>query len=91
MPMDFFELPFADGTLLFAAHGASTEALLQSVEAISARYGLMLNRDKCAMLAFGTPDRVAFLNGERLPVPKSTVYLGSTLNNKGDPMAEVNR
>ena len=37
MPIDFFELLFADDTLLFAAQGASTEALLQSVEAISAR------------------------------------------------------
>ena len=36
MPIDFFELFFADETT-FAAQRASTEALLQSVEAISAR------------------------------------------------------
>ena len=74
MPIDFNELLFADDTLLFAAYGHSTEALLQSVGEISARYGLLPNKDKCALLEFGLPGKVQYADGQEIPAPDSTVY-----------------
>ena len=45
------EILFADDTLLFAAPGHSSDALVWAIEAVSAVNGLKLNRGKCAKLS----------------------------------------
>ena len=91
MPIDFHEVLFADDTLLFAGSGASTEALLQSVEVTSAKYGLLLNKDKCVMISFGHTETSHFAEGGRIPTPPHTEYLGGDVNTRGKAEAEINK
>ena len=89
MPIHFHEVLFADDTLLFAGSGASTEALLQSVETISAKYGLPLNKNKCVLINVGRIEITQFAEGGRIPTPANTEYLGGDINTQGMAETEV--
>ena len=82
MTVDFSELLFADDIVLFAVHGPSSETLLQSVEVISASYGALLNRDKCALLEIGVPLPLAFSFRILIPTPTDTTYFGASVDER---------
>ena len=67
MPMEqlgISELLLDDDTLIFAAPGHSFDAFLWAIEAVSAVYGLKLNREKCARLSLKACSENQFITGE---------------------------
>ena len=89
--VDFAEILFADDTLIFAAQGPSMEAMLWAIEAVSAVYGLGLNRNKCAKISLKTVADIVFNNDEKVPEEIRVEYLGGMVNAWADPQIEVNR
>ena len=78
--VDSAEIFFADGTLIFAAQGPSMEAMLWASEAVSAVYGLGLNRNKCANISLKTVADIVFNNDEKVPEEIRVEYLWGMVN-----------
>jgi hypothetical protein len=87
--LDRDEILFADDTLIFAEPGHSLDVFVWAIEAVSAAYGMNLNRDKCERISLNGSN--VYSDGKAVPESTSTVYLGSSMNTKADPGEEVKR
>src|SRR5205085_4224349 len=85
-----FDLDYADDIALVAVACASAQLAVDGVGRVAARVGLVLNPDKCAVLASccERPPRV-LVAGRELAVVSELRYLGSVLAATGDLGGEV--
>ena len=86
---DFDMVYYADDTIIVSKNKEAIEELIRLTESISAKYGLMLNKEKCTNLNINTEQQPLFMDGEKIEESKQAIYLGNTLNYKADPHAEV--
>ena len=84
------DLEYADDTALIARTAEIAGKLLQYTEDEAAKYGLKLNRSKTVRLAYNSDEPVRFADGTEVPRAKHVEYLGTILNDWGDPSAEIN-
>ena len=56
--IDFDEILYADDTICISENERAMERLLAAIEEEGAKYGLQLNRTKCAYLKIGTARQI---------------------------------
>ena len=78
----FFDIEFADDTVLIRRTQQQTQDLLALVQEEAAKYNLHLNKDKT---------EVAFSDGTPAPKTQSIIYLGGLIDHMGRPGPEVRR
>ena len=75
----FFDLEYADDTLLFSLTTPQGQSMLHALESEALLYGMSLNQSKTELLtnpAFQEP-KWCFLNGDPVPTTEVVKYLGS--------------
>ena len=82
---------YADDTIIFSENSKAFERLLHAIEREGDKYGMTLNKTKCEAICMGGKDRIAFRDGDRVPPHREVKYLGCMLNDKGDPVREINK
>ena len=87
--MTVMDLEYADDTALIARTTEIATRLLRATEAEAAKYGLKLNRTKTCRLAYNTDEPVKFADGAEVPRVTDALYLGTTMNDRGDPAPEI--
>ena len=64
---DFNEIFYADDTMIFGSNIANITRTLHCIEKHSARYGMRLNRKKCAHIDMNRNVTLKFANGDKVP------------------------
>ena len=83
---------FADDTMITAKDNESLTGLLWTVELVSGKYGLKLNKGKCMKVINKQEDsRIHFEDGSELARAQQADYLGTGIVAKTDAAREVNR
>lgn len=85
----FFDVEFADDTVLISRNSAHLQFLLHVVQTEAAKYNLRLNLAKCKLVLYNTETDIFFIDGSKVPVASSVVYLGAHIDSKGKPGPEV--
>eukprot|EP00975_Prorocentrum_lima_P058454 12262837-Prorocentrum_lima.AAC.1 len=66
------------------------ELRLHTIEQISERNGLSLNKLKCELIRLGSAlESVHFVDGSAVPVVDEAKYLGCVINDRTDPRREL--
>ena len=89
--MQHDQVLYADDTICMTQSEAAMNRILKAIEDEGRQYGLKLNKKKCEYLHFGDAKTVKFSNGTAVPVKSDVKYLGSNLNDRGDPASEVTK
>ena len=84
-----FDLEFADDTVLVARTAEVMNRLLECVERIAGRYGLVFNKDKTHRLSINSEEAVMFANGTPVPRKTHVKYLGCVLEQTGGANSEI--
>ena len=87
--INFFEILYADDTVLFGKDPKSIEIIFALIENYSAEFGLKLNRETCVHLPLNSPKHINYQDGTTVPKHTETTYLGSNINQKADPDKEI--
>ena len=87
----FFDIEFADDTVLICRTQQQMQDLLALVQEEAAKYNLHLNKDKTKLIAYNTEQEVAFSDGTPLPKTQSIIYLGGLIDHMGRPGPKVRR
>ena len=88
--INFDRVYFADDTLLISTNTQAANNLLHEVEAVSAQFGLRLNREKCCYVAMNGHNVVKFADGTRLKRVNEATYLGHQITQAIDIRHEIN-
>jgi len=89
--INFYELLYADDTLLITKSTAMAKKLLHLVEEESEYYDLKLNQKKCNYISYNFNANITFKDGTRMPKISEAVYLGANITLKVDPQVEIRR
>ena len=89
--LPFFDVEFADDTVLIARTREQMQDLLLLVQQEAAKYNLHLNLDKTKLILYNSDASVVFSNGDPVPQVSSIVYLGGLIDKNGRPGPEVRR
>jgi len=91
--IDFWNVLFADDTLIFAKDNKATEGLLWAIELVSEIFGMKLNHEKCIEINNQEDDeeRIKFDNGIEMQRKPNAIYLGTDMEAKANPKREVIR
>ena len=89
--LPFFDVEFADDTVLIARTREQRQDLLLLVQQEAAEYNLHLNLDKTKLILYNSDASVVFSNGDPVPQVFSVVYLGGLIDKNGRPGPEVRR
>jgi len=91
--IDFWNVLFADDTLIFAKDNQATEGLLWAIELVSEIFGMKLNHEKCIEINNQEDEevRIRFDNGIEMQRKPNAVYLGTDMEAKANPKREVIR
>ena len=87
----FFDVEFADDTVLIARTAEHIQSLLHIVQQEAAKYNLHLNLDKSKHISYNSDAVLYSSNGNRVPQVSSIVYLGGLIHQSGKPGPEVRR
>ena len=87
----FFDVEFADDTVLIARTQQHMQDLLWFVQDEASKYNLLLNTDKTKLILYNSEATVAFRDGNLVPQVSSIVYLGGLIDQTGKPAPEVRR
>ena len=87
--MSVMDLEYADDTVLLAGSAEVARLLIAATEKEAAKYGLKLNRDKTCRLAYNTAEEICFEDGTKIPRVKKVEYLGTVMDERGDPGEEI--
>ena len=74
----FFDVEFADDTVLIARTQQHMQDLLWFVQDEASKYNLLLNTDKTKLILYNSEATVAFRDGNLVPQVSSIVYLGAS-------------
>ena len=95
-----FDLEYADDTLLMGQTIPQIQSIFSAVETVSARYGLLLNKDKNVLLRcfespLGSLDHTAIVTfSDNTPVKQvsegHTNYLGAAVHTNGKQLPNLN-
>ena len=86
------DVDFADDVLLLDSEAPRMQSMINEVSDRGAAFGLRLNSAKCVGMAAGFDDApVLLVNGERLRMEESLVYLGSEVDFRGSGTKEISR
>ena len=90
--IDFWNILFADDTLIFTRDGKATEGLLWAIELASEIFGMKLNQEKCIEINNKTEeDTITFDNGLEMSRKQNAIHLGTDMEAKANPRREVIR
>ena len=89
--LPFFDIEFADDTVLIARTQEHMQDLLLMVQQEAAKYNLHLNLDKTKLIVYNSDATKLFSNGDPVPRISSIVYLGGLIEATGKPGPEVRR
>ena len=89
--LPFFDVEFADDTVLIARTQEQMQDLLLIVQEEAAKYNLHLNLDKTKLILYNSEGKIFFSNGDPVPRVSSIVYLGGLVEETGRPGPEVRR
>ena len=87
----FFDVEFADDTVLIARTQENMQTLLLLVQEEAAKYNLHLNRDKTKLILYNSDASIHFQDGSQVQRVTSIVYLRGLIDNTGKPGPEVRR
>ena len=87
----FFDVEFADDTVLISRNSEHLQRLLHLVQREAAKYNLHLNLGKCKLVLYNTETAIFFIDGSQVPLASSVVYLGALIDSKGKPGHEVSK
>ena len=87
--MSVMDLEYAGDTALLARYAEVAIKLLAATEREAAKYGLLLNRSKTCRLAYNTEENIQFADGQQVPRVKTVGYLGTVMDEGGDPGEEL--
>ena len=87
--LDFDLVYYADDTILFSTDNRALNELLKLTEAISCKYGLRLNKDKCVAIQMNNEGLVHVENLEPLPKKFEATYLGNEINKEANIRHEI--
>lgn len=87
----FFDIEFADDTVLIARTGEHMQDLLWYVQDEASKYNLHLNLDKTKLILYNSDTSIAFRYGSLVQQVSSVVYLGGLIDETGKPGPEVRR
>ena len=89
--LPFFDIEFADDTVLVARTQEQMQDLLLLVQQEAEKYNLHLNLDNTKLVLCNSDASVVFSNGDPVPKVSSIVYLGGLIDRHGKPGPEVRR
>ena len=87
----FFDIEFADDTVLIARTREHMQDLLWYVQDEASKYNLHLNMDKTKLVLYNSDASIAFRDGSLVQQVSSIVYLGGLIDQTGKPGPEVRR
>ena len=87
----FFDVEFADDTVLIGKTQEDMQTLLLLVQAEAAKYNLHLNFDKTEPILYNSEASIYFQDGSQVQQVSSLVYLGGLIEHTGKPGPEVRR
>ena len=88
----FDELLYADDTIILSTSQATMQQFLKAIEIVGAKLGLRLNKDKGEMLIMGhNTASVKYLDGTPVKIMSQSEYLGTVMNERGDPNVELKK
>ena len=85
---NFDEVLYADDTICISTDTRVINRRLSHIEKHGARYGLLLNKDKCEVLSNAHAD-IHFADGTRIKHKQEVRYLGCMLNMRADTTQEI--
>ena len=88
-PFDYWELMYADDTMIVGNRAREMNILLKEIERECAKYNLKLNYKKCNYIAMNGKADIHFGDGTKLEEVQSAVYLGGTLTKDGGRAEEI--
>lgn len=80
----FFDVEFADDTVLIARTQENMQTLLLLVQEEAAKYNLHLNRDKTKLILYNSDASTHFQDGSQVQRVTSVVYLGGLIDSAGN-------
>ena len=86
---DYWELLYADDTLLIGNRARELNMLLHAIEEESAKYNMSLNRGKCEYVGMFGGAKIKFKNGTPVKRVVAAGYLGSRITQHADRNMEA--
>ena len=86
---DYWELLYADDTLLVGKPAREINMLLHAIEEESDKYNMRLNKAKCEYVGMFGSAQIKFKNGTAVKRVEDATYLGSKITRKADRNTEV--
>ena len=87
----FFEILYADDTIIYSRSAATLTKLLRKIQDEGAKYGLKLNLAKCEAININTAGVVRFNNGKPVKQTDEAKYLGCLLNDNTEAKKEISK
>ena len=87
----FFDIEYADDTVLIARTGEHMQDLLRFVQNETSKHNLHLNMDKTKLILYNSDNSIAFRDGSLIQQASSVIYLGGLTDEPGKPGPEVRR
>ena len=87
----FDEVLYADDTICISTCTKTINKLIERIETLGEKYGLILNHNKCEVLTTEVNPDIHFKNRTRIEKKDQVTYLGCEINMEGNIKKEIGR